>query len=154
MELIPHWVARQEDLLAVEATRSQVTVASPSPTRLDFFESLRFSIGRLVVPCLASRDAIHRALSLRRYESQDVRRDPLEDDPSARPLIHRAFRVAKQETDRYWLSLGDASSRDYEPYLCHLYGRQKRLLDTEFGIAWSSPLDLNPDIADGDATTR
>ena len=145
-ELIPRKVAREFDVISVDATQSEIVVASPCPGRLDFFESLRFSIGQSIVPCLASRDAIHRVLSLRLLENQTLKLDPLEDDPSTGPLIRRAFREAKQETDQYWRSLGDPSSRDYTNYVRHLYRRQKRILDQQFGLAWSSPIDLNPNI--------
>ncbi|MDP6558325.1 MAG: hypothetical protein QGG71_26920 [Pirellulaceae bacterium] len=145
-ELIPREVARDIDVIAVDGTQSEITVASPCPARVDLFESLRFSIGRSVVPCLASRDAIHRILSLHPFENQSVKLDPLGNDPTVRRLIRRTFIEAKKETDQYWLSLGDPSSRDYKPYIRHLYRRQKRILDQKFGIAWSSPIDLNPNV--------
>ncbi|HUG68228.1 MAG TPA: hypothetical protein VMM76_10780 [Pirellulaceae bacterium] len=141
--LIPLGLARSMDILVIEATQTAITVGSPCPDRFDRFESLRFSVGRSVVSCLASRDAIHRVLSLRPHESGDPAHDPQEDDPSIRPLIRRAFREAKQETDQYWLGLGDPIDRNYDAYLSHLYRRQKRHLAHECGITWCSPLELN-----------
>ena len=145
-ELIPCDVARDIDVISVDATSSEITVASPRPGRLDVFDSLRFLLGQSIVSCLASRDAIHRILSCHLLDNQDVRHDPQEDAAPTRPFIHRAFKEAKRETDQYWRCIGDPSSRNYDRYLLHICRRQKRILEQQFGIAWSSPIEMNPAI--------
>ena len=142
--IIPWHCARQCDVIAVNGRTPQVSVASACPTDLDLFEWLRFLVSRMITPVLGSRDAIHRVICLHAIDDLDIHHDVLEDDESYRPWVQRAFRDAKHKTDEYWLSKQGPFARDYTGYLTHLWKRQKRTLEEEFGLDWSSPIELNP----------
>ena len=67
------------------------------------------------------------------------RRDPLEDDPSVRPLLKQAEAEATAEL----AAKGITMCIGY----CHLHwATMQRILAEKHGIRWRSPPEMNPDI--------
>lgn len=64
--------------------------------------------------------------------------DPIEDEPHLRG----AFSHAKAEAERIIRARNQREGMGY----CHvLWDEEARILKTQFGIAWYSPADMNPD---------
>ncbi|MFM2165511.1 MAG: hypothetical protein RL325_1948 [Planctomycetota bacterium] len=67
------------------------------------------------------------------------RRDPLEDDPSVRPLLKQAEAEATAELAERGITMCIG--------YCHLHwATMQRILAEKHGIRWRSPPEMNPDI--------
>ena len=65
--------------------------------------------------------------------------DPIEDDPSIKPIIEAADKEAQAE-------LMHNQSRGHLGF-CHVFwGTKKRILKEKYGVDWNDPSEMNPDI--------
>jgi hypothetical protein len=70
----------------------------------------------------------------------NLRYDPLEDEPKARPVLDRAGLEAEQEL----AAQGITPEFGY----CHSYWPvKKRILMEKYGITWRTPAEMNPNVA-------
>src|SRR5262245_50682440 len=71
--------------------------------------------------------------------SNDIKLDPIEDNPAVRPFLQLADQEADQELAERGVSPGFGT--------CHYFWQtKKRILKEKYGIDWRTPAEMNPNV--------
>ncbi len=121
------------NVIPLHGPNTTLLLATSAPDELAEVTRIDSRIARSIVPCLASRDAIHRSLSMQVFSNTQSWRSHINSGRYDRRLFRTSYAAARTETDRYWRTLGNAATRDYSEYPASLLSRQKRILAEQTG---------------------